>query len=160
MNAADYIGHRIWQGSAPKTLGQQVALHRNFEVLVLCAQEFQPRAHLFPYMKVVHAGIDDAGTPVTRAELETANDAAEAAAYYASEGLRVLVTCWQGINRSGLVSALALHKLTGASGEACIKRVQERRPGALTNPWFVETLSEIPARRKRVAAPNRRRVKS
>jgi protein-tyrosine phosphatase len=60
-----------------------------------------------------------------------------------SEGAQVLVTCRMGKNRSGLVSALALHLLTGQSGKACIQHIQSRRKGALRNPGFNECLVRL-----------------
>jgi protein-tyrosine phosphatase len=59
-------------------------------------------------------------------------------------GDKTLVTCWQGWNRSGLVSALALHYLTGRSGLECKLRVQKKRKGTLANPLFCSFLDSIP----------------
>ena len=57
---------------------------------------------------------------------------------------RVLVHCAMGLNRSALVAGLVLVH-NGASGEAAVARLQERRPGALYNPVFAEYLAAQPA---------------
>ncbi len=54
-----------------------------------------------------------------------------------------MVTCMAGINRSGLVSAVTLHMMTGRSGKDCVRHIQQCRPGALRNPRFVEWLSTL-----------------
>jgi len=61
-------------------------------------------------------------------------------------GERVLVTCWQGRNRSALVAALALYLLSGADGGGILRHIQGRRPGALTNPVFAHAVRSLPAR--------------
>lgn len=52
----------------------------------------------------------------------------------------VLVHCWGGRNRSGLVIALALTRLQGITGAAAVKAVKAVRSGALVNQHFVKYL--------------------
>jgi Dual specificity phosphatase, catalytic domain len=52
----------------------------------------------------------------------------------------VLVHCWGGRNRSGLVSALALTRLQGITGAEAIHAVRAVRRGALVNQFFVNYL--------------------
>jgi hypothetical protein len=64
-------------------------------------------------------------------------------------GERALVTCVQGRNRSAFVAALALQRLTGASGPEAADVVRAaRQPDAgatvLVNPWFCALLARIP----------------
>jgi protein-tyrosine phosphatase len=67
------------------------------------------------------------------------------------EGRTVLVTCQQGRNRSGLVTALTLVALTGASGNRCARAVKARRHSpygeALCNRDFLDLLRSIPSKR-------------
>ena len=54
-----------------------------------------------------------------------------------------------GLNRSVLVAATALTYL-GVSGEDAMRRLRERRAGALFNEVFAEHVRRLPARRIRV----------
>jgi len=137
----DQIYPRLWQGSAP---GERVP----FDVLVLCAEEWQPTSKTFPGTLVVHAPFDD--TPdLSRPLLLTATKAARLVEQALRERKQVLVTCMAGRNRSGLVSALALCMLTGADGRRVVRQIQSRRANALTNASFREFVEQIPAQRRR-----------
>ena len=59
------------------------------------------------------------------------------------ENKRVLVHCGAGLNRSGLICALALLQLMDWSGERAISRIQDLRPMALCNPYFVNFIRQI-----------------
>lgn len=151
---ADRIAAGLYQGSKPLP-GRSVA-HLGFDVLVLCAYEYQPDAEQFPGVKVVRALLDDSGVPMTQAEWNEAAAAANVVSQELTLGRRVLVTCQQGINRSGLVTALALWQLSGKSGADVVSHVQRRRPGALRNRWFQQALLALPARSH---APKKRRAR-
>lgn len=65
---------------------------------------------------------------------------AEAACEAVDDGRRVLVRCWHGYNRSGLVVAHALIRRS-RSAEQAIRLIRSRRsPWALHNELFVEYL--------------------
>jgi protein-tyrosine phosphatase len=84
-------------------------------------------------VRLADAGVD-AGTA---ARLD---DVAATVAEAVDEGRRVLVRCSGGLNRSGLVVALALQRL-GRPGEDAVALVRAARgPWALTNPGFVAHL--------------------
>jgi protein-tyrosine phosphatase len=133
---------KLWIGSAPPT-GPALA-DAGFGVLVLCAEEYQPRLHEFPGLVcVTHAGFDD-DVPDNET-LDTAVSAAMDVVDHLQSGERVLVTCMAGRNRSGLVCALALHLLTGYDTRDCVLHIKKTRVGndggeALTNPHFVNFL--------------------
>jgi len=55
------------------------------------------------------------------------------------QGLRVLVTCAQGRNRSAMVAAEYLIQ-SGNRADDVIRKIQERRANSLTNPTFVAWL--------------------
>ena len=115
--------------------------------LILCARELQPPPGAYGKgIEVIRAGFDDSERP-DRATFTRAQAAASIVAERVRAGQRCLVTCALGRNRSGLVVALALHKLTGAPGAFCRRRVQGARPNALTNGAFAAFLDSIPARR-------------
>ena len=54
-------------------------------------------------------------------------------------GYRVLSHCTMGLNRSALLAGFILLYL-GWDGEAAVRRLQERQPGALFNPQFYQLL--------------------
>jgi protein-tyrosine phosphatase len=58
-------------------------------------------------------------------------------------GRRVLLLCVRGRNRSGLLAALAMSYLTGASGRECARRVSRARHMALTNQAFGVLLDQF-----------------
>jgi hypothetical protein len=143
---ATRIAPGLYQGSAPPH-GSAVR-ECGFTTLVLCAQEIQPGSVDFPGVTVVHAPNSDDGTRITQAQWQTAIQAAEIVARRVRGGERVLVTCAAGRNRSGLVSALALHLLTGISGAEAARLVKAQRHNALTNRWFMSALFRVPAARR------------
>jgi hypothetical protein len=59
-------------------------------------------------------------------------------------GERVLVHCQMGLNRSALVAGLILVH-NGMPGADAVRRLQERRPGALYNEVFCAYLGAQPA---------------
>ena len=135
---------RLWQGSMPMA-GPQIAGH-GFDVLVLCAEEYQPPAEWFPGVRVIYApNRDDYERAPTSRELAAAKDASKLVAMHVMSGDKVLVTCMAGRNRSGLVTALALKRLYGMSGKQAILLVRERRKHvtgeALSNPHFIRWLT-------------------
>ena len=139
---ANRIAPRLHQGSAPPY--GHVLYDAGFDLLVLCAEEHQPDALLFPGVEVVHCPMDDADRPPNNEELDYASTAAARAADVVRAGGRALITCWAGKNRSGFVMVLTLHNLTGRSGQSCIRRVRVGRPIALENAHFVAMLEQIP----------------
>jgi hypothetical protein len=123
---ADEIAPNLWQGSYPGT-GRAVAAS-GFSMLVLCARELQEPAELWPDVEVVYApNYDDGHHALTPELLRIATDAAHRVKNAIRQDRRVLVTCQMGMNRSGLVTALALNLLYGWDGETCIRRVQDKR---------------------------------
>jgi len=118
---------------------------------VLCAREHQYPSLYFPDVAVANAPNDDnaAYGPLTREKLQTALQAAHRVVKTVKAGKAALVTCAAGLNRSGLVSALALHLLYGWSGDRCIKQVRSRRPSKkmikpLSNSDFTRVLRNLP----------------
>ena len=161
---ASHIYEGLWQGSwpAPGTTVRDAG----FSAVVLCAAEYQPPQHVaetfrmfrqwpppaysvqdpFPGVHVVYApNDDDPDRFPSSKELTLAIRAARQTTLLLSRGKKVLVTCMQGRNRSGLVSALALHNLLGVSGLEAASMVQNKRPNSLMNPQFVLALSRLQA---------------
>lgn len=116
------------QGSAPPP---DVALP--FDTIVLAAQEYQPD---LPGYEVLRAWLDDSGPPPTSDERVQILRMAGEVARRVRARRRVLVTCQQGRNRSGVIAGLALVEL-GLPGPHAAQRIQRLRNG-LTNPYFLE----------------------
>ncbi len=131
---ADPITETLWQGAAPPE-GRAVARY-GFRTLVLCAFENQPPDKAFPGVKVLRVPLDDTLRTLTAAEqhqiIETAGAMARRMRYSP-----VLCTCAQGINRSGLLSAVALLLSGRSSAHDIVDHIRRRRPRALSNPNFV-----------------------
>jgi hypothetical protein len=155
MIEAHEIVPGLWQGSKPRT-GRTVA-EAGFDVAVFCAREYQPSSTYFPGVQVIHApNEDDPLYPISKEELQTAVMTATRLQRLLEDGKQILVTCMAGINRSGLVVALTLHKAFGYSGRTCIDIVRERRQfhdgEALRNPQFVDALLKLPGE-ERIVLP-------
>ena len=118
-------GGWLAQGSAPPR-GARIP----FDVIVLAAMEYQP--DLAGY-EVWYVPLDD-GPPPDHATRMRIRHAARDVADAVSLRRRVLVTCWMGRNRSGVISGLALVEL-GLPRERAVRRIQRYRNG-LTNPYF------------------------
>lgn len=140
MNA-NQIAPNLWQGAAPPIGGTVAAA--GYTMLVLCAEEYQPAAGYFPGVEVVHAPNDDNFETITREQAATALAAARRVEAALRQGRKVLVTCRMGLNRSGLVSGIALHLFTGMPGPACVKAVRTARRRALRNPVFSAMIGRL-----------------
>jgi hypothetical protein len=103
----------LWQGADPPV---GPFLNRlGFTNLVLCAEELQHRASLYPGVHVDYLPLDDADyIPPNVMPM------GQRVARMVHAGRRVLVACHMGINRSGLLVAVALWHLTGAPGPMII----------------------------------------
>lgn len=127
----------LYQGSLPRSANHVV--RGGFDLLVLCAREHPPSVSASRELPIIVCPLDDDHVLPER-QWRRAAACAREVALAVDRGFRVLVTCAQGRNRSGLVSGIALHLLTGHNGCDCAKYIQRRRPGALSNEAFVAAL--------------------
>lgn len=132
-----YIGGEPLHGYSLRRVG--------FDTLVCCAIELQKSqsAERFPGVEVLYCPMDDAN--LTSDGLKHATVTARLVSTRVRHEKRVLVTCQQGRNRSGLVVSLAVHLLTGWAGERCVDWIQRQRKNSLMNPSFMKVLRELPA---------------
>ena len=129
--SANMVIPNLWQGSRPPVDRRTVV---GADVLVLCAVEYQPASGQFPRCRVLRARMKDA-LPTPR-EVAEAVMAAREVATAVQHGKCVLVTCMAGLNRSGLVTGLALRHL-GWSGKDAVRAIQRARGDfALSNQHF------------------------
>lgn len=143
----NYITPMIAQGSRPPA-GSWLR-ENGFTVVAFCAHEFQPEQRYYHGVIVVRASLDDSGTPMSSREWSDAQRASAQVATLVKGGHCAYVSCWMGQNRSGLVSALALHRLTGISGRRAADHVRRHRPKALSNPYFSAALDALPSSPRR-----------
>lgn len=145
---ADRVFEHLWMGSAPAT--GRLVKDGGFDWVVLCALEYQPAAERFAGVRVVHCPLDDdpvRGLP--HKDQAMALRVGRMMGQAAKRGERVLITCYLGRNRSGLVMAHALLTVVPnmSATEAIYRIRQARGSAALSNPRFVEILrAERPAR--------------
>lgn len=136
-----YGGGRLYQGSAIDA-GTWTVLDTTFSMVVLCAEELQD-APLQLRLQIVRAGFRDTPWP-SRDDLAAAARAARTVVGELTRGGRVLVTCAAGLNRSGLVTGLALGHAIG-SGEDAVRLIRRARGNAaLGNPTFYRIVRERP----------------
>ena len=113
------------QGSAPPPVSGIP-----FDVIVLSAMEYQPD---LPCYRVLHVPLDD-GPPPDKTTRMRIRRAAREIADRVRAGQRVLVTCWQGRNRSGVLAGLAMVDL-GVPPRVAVDRIRTLRDG-LMNEHF------------------------
>ncbi|HXQ29257.1 MAG TPA: hypothetical protein VN848_08310 [Gemmatimonadales bacterium] len=129
MSGFTYLlsGGLLAQGSAPPP-----RIRVPFDVIVLAAEEYQHPE--LPGYTVLRVPLDDSGPPPSSADRALIRASAREIARRVRAGQRVLVTCWQGRNRSGVLAGLALVEL-GLPRDRAVRRIQRLRDG-LTNPHF------------------------
>ena len=136
---ATLIRGKLFQGSAPP-LGSDLCW-AGFDAVVLAAREFQPESWKIPGVRVIRVPLDDINVPLTFNELRDVRLAAQTIAAMLHHGKKVLVTCWLGLNRSGLIVAETLCRYWGMSPIQAIHLVRSKRgPSALSNSSFVHAI--------------------
>jgi len=123
----------LWIGGVPPDADS--VREAGMDVLVLCAVEIQPPDVALKGLSTIRCPMVDDGT-INSEQWRQAAQCARDVAGLVRQGYRVLVTCRQGRNRSGLVCGIALHLLTGHPGWECVEYIRARRPLALTNEAF------------------------
>ena len=121
-------GPWLAQGSAPPPFVRGIP----FDVIVLAAMEYQDPE--LPGYTVIRIPLDDSGPPQSKVDRMRIRHTASEIADRVSLRERVLVTCMQGRNRSGVLAGLALRHL-GLPGAEAVRRIRLARDG-LRNPWF------------------------
>lgn len=113
---------------------------RVYDVIVLAAKEYQPASESFPGVKVIHVPMDDTD-PMSNEAARTAIRTAMAVATLRRKGNKILVSCWAGLNRSGLIAALAIKLLYKVNTTQAISVIRNARGSfALNNPAFVRLI--------------------
>jgi protein-tyrosine phosphatase len=123
------------------------AAFEEFDILVLCAGEWQPHVVLPDEDKtkrVVRVPYDDSDTALIPSVLKLLQKTAKELAEEHKNGKRILVTCMMGRNRSGLLTALVLMTRFGMPAAEAIALIKECRGDfALTNETFTSYLLSL-----------------
>ena len=123
-----HMAPKLYQGSYPRVPIAPVG----FKVLVLCAVELQQRP-AEPELLTLHCPLTDTGERMSEQEWALTIRVSGKVARHVADGQRTLVSCAQGRNRSGLITALVLYRLTDMNGlrqprpKAQVSRFGERR---------------------------------
>lgn len=132
----------LWMGAVPPR-GRELC-DIGFKTLVLCAKEWQFGYDTFEGVTVIRCPLEDA--TLDARDVMAAKATATLVAREIKANRKVLVSCASGMNRSGLVTALALREL-GSSSKDAIKTIRARRCDAarlalrpLCNESFVSVL--------------------
>lgn len=152
MAESDYqfiVPNRVAQGSYPKPIKDHFG---KFHTIVFCAEELQPAVKGIPAdRKAVYCPMDDNFyRPVSLEEVGVLMALARQLAGEAKAGRKVLITCAQGVNRSGLLTGMTVMNLTGCTGNQAVDEVRRlRKPRnpefmVLGNPMFERVLRSMP----------------
>lgn len=135
----NWIVPGLAQGSYP--LPPAAALD-SFDTVVFAAMEAQPRVTPPPRKEAILFPLDDNPyIPVSHREAGALRQLATKLARQIRSGRKVLVTCMEGRNRSGLIVGSILIAL-GHAPRAAVELVKKRRSRpALTNPMFERYLA-------------------
>lgn len=130
--------NQLAQGSYPQPL--RAPYDHGFDVVVFSAMELQPKRFRPPRGTVILIPMDDTEySPITWDDHKKLSQISSQLARHVKGGRKVLTTCAQGRNRSGLLSALTMVRL-GHDPKKAIATVKAKRNApsgeALSNIMF------------------------
>lgn len=130
------VARGLYMGAMMAGPTRDEARSGRFHVIVHCAREVVPVGPLHRGSVMLFSPFADTKTPLDAETLSRVKEAARKVHLARRQGKRVLVACAMGLNRSGLVTGLAL-RLAGASPEHAVSMIREARgPDALSNEAF------------------------
>ena len=137
---ASQIYGKLYIGGRPP-LGVRVA-QAGFDVVVFAAEEHQPAEWRMPGVDVIYVPMQDVPTLLTPEQLRQVRVAGDRIAHALSSNKKVLVSCRAGLNRSSLLAAAGLLKLTDMHPLSVIRIIRQKRGVfALNNPAFVHAIT-------------------
>jgi len=114
----------LWVGSKPP---KGDFLHKNgYTHVVLCSTDYQLPSKDFPGVNVIHCPFEDNSNIMGGNTMALVFATAKLVAEAHKAGGKILVTCYAGINRSALITALALRVL-GHSAFFAIESIRSNR---------------------------------
>ena len=134
----DWIVPGLAQGSYPEP---PESAFETFDVVVFAAEELQPNIQAPAGCFIFKLPMDDdIYRPVPPEVGDVLHQTAYALASYLAAGNKVLTTCAQGRNRSGILSALTMMYCYRMPANDAIKIIQRKRKWALVNTMFTQWL--------------------
>jgi len=143
--------HQVGFSEIPRKLN-----NNNFKLIILAAEELQPRflTSKLPLANRRFLSADKIYAPMKdtiflsdkeiKEFIKKSKKAASRVVGGVLDGKNVLVTCKAGWNRSGLITALSLKKLTKQPAKKIIGHIRKRRSlFALSNPLFVQIIENL-----------------
>jgi hypothetical protein len=124
----------LYVGARPKSGAQVQAA--GFEVVALCAEEYQPPLTGFRGRVLRVPMLDDEREEPPDVALKKACEASYVVAYAVHHRRRAICTCNWGFNRSALVAGLAMRHLGMAPADIIAKIKSVRGVSALNNPSY------------------------
>jgi hypothetical protein len=120
----------LWQGGLGTHAGCPIAFSDLHHAVVLCpTDQDQGRRVVVLWPAPIKIPLLD-----SKSDLKRIGELLDLASRLASRidgGENIGIFCWQGRNRSGLLTALTLRKLKGWSGREAMEHIQRLRPEAL-----------------------------
>jgi hypothetical protein len=141
-------GGELYQAGAREI--PEILRENNISLLILAAKNYQPNyiedtGGGFEAADVLYVPLRDTILFTPREYKKTikkAKQAAELAIEHILRGDNVLSTCWAGWNRSGLISGLAIRKLSNEPGKKIVNHIRKNRSkSALSNPLFARVVA-------------------
>lgn len=119
----------------------ELVKNQRIDLIIYAAKEWQPYTSN-PSVIKLFVPLDDR-VDLSPQEiiytLKLADNASTTAAKYLASGKNVISSCAAGLNRSGLLSAFTIDKLTKANKQDIINSIRNKRhPHALSNRLFVK----------------------
>jgi protein-tyrosine phosphatase len=129
------ITDRLWMGGMPTGIPK---LFEKWDVIVFCAGEYQPHVELPENRNksIMRVPFDDSANAINNSVAAELHKRAKQLAQMHAEGKNILITCFAGVNRSGLLTALTLRYAFGCDGDEAIYTIQAIRTFALSNKAF------------------------
>lgn len=138
-------GGELWQGDTYDVRDLAKRYDNKIRTIGLFAIEFQPDIRSGHYEVLKHGFHDNPwmGEAEARKLFDLADSVTDKLAARIRSGDGVISTCAAGLNRSALISAFAVMKLTDLSSKSVIKMIRKARgPDALHNPSFVRVIHD------------------
>jgi len=134
----------VWMGGVHTALGEPVGSRDVRAAWVVdCAGEMPPALARDAGRHIPRVFADIEAVPGNLPRIRALVEELGAALHGADAPARVYVMCKQGLNRSGLVSALLLRAL-GTPSSVVLEVIRAARPGALNNVTFADLVAGEP----------------
>lgn len=138
---ADEIIRGLWQGALRRFQDSEVAINGISTAVVLAPDA---NCRVVHPLDVHRVGMTDDFKDWDLRPLPRLRELSKHLARKIKRGRSIATFCFEGRNRSGLLSALIVRRLTGVTGAEAARIVRDRRRAdALTNPVFMDYLMRL-----------------